>query len=667
MRVFGLGWYNLVMGDINEKVAVGRVPLVAKRETNGDAGGFAFASPSDEAAWVGTDIKRRIDAGAEPDEIVVFTRKNKELARFGVALSALGVPYTLATKEDVLDDPLVERLLLLLKAVANFGEETALVRAMHVDTLGIDELDIFLLARRASKERIPLVKLCCAPDAPETVLAFCNKLKGWTKFGENHTMAELVTLVVRESALLPRFVERQDAMEKLRVLLTFLEEHQRSHRNARLAELLETLSIMDEYDILKANTSSLPGRVLLMTAHRGKGLGFGHVYITGMNEGNWGGKESRKHFRIPGLSSTNSEEDEADERRLLYVAMTRVKESLTFTYSKTGEDGKEALPSRYLAPLELLVDEPGIDSELSALSFSAPKEISEIREDIKNFVRETLLDRGLAVTALNNYLDCPWKWFYRNLLRVPEALNKHLMYGSAVHASLQWFFDGWAKGEQSSKEALIARLLCELEKEAFTEKDLEDAKRDGSKALAGYFDNYHKLWTRDIENERSIDTQFDIEGEALRLTGKIDKIEKKEDSTVNTPSFGIRVKVVDYKTGKPKSENYIRGKTADSNGDYYRQLVFYKLLLSKYENGKYDMREGEIDFVEPDKKSGKYKKFTFTITDEHVRELTELIQQTATDILSLSFWNKKCDDGDCEWCRMRGIRGARIPARQSGG
>jgi len=243
-------------------------------------------------------------------------------------------------------------------------------------------------------------------------------------------------------------------------------------------------------------------------------------------------------------------------------------------------------------------------------------------------------------------LECPWTWFYRNLLRVPEALNKHLMYGSAVHAALQWFFDAWAKGENKGKESLVAHLLSELERGSFTEKDLEDAKREGSSALAGYFDTYNTFWSRDIENERSIDAQFDIEGEALRLTGKLDKIEKREDGTV---------KVTDYKTGKPKSENYIRGKTADSNGDYYRQLVFYKLLLDRCENGRYDMREGEIDFVEPDKKSGKYRKFRFEISSDEVVELEEVVSRSVKEMLNLSFWDRRCDDDKCEWCSLRNL------------
>ncbi|PIR44885.1 MAG: hypothetical protein COV10_02305 [Candidatus Vogelbacteria bacterium CG10_big_fil_rev_8_21_14_0_10_51_16] len=646
-----------------------RPRLLSLTKIAGETRLVTLTDPDQEAAWVAEDTKVKIKAGAVPEEIVLFTRTNKELARFGAALARLGVPYSLETKEDVLDDPLIERLLLLLRAVADFGEESALVRAMHVDTLQIDELAIYELALRAAKERQPLVSLACSPTAPPDILSFCKKLKGWASFGANHSMAELVSLVVREAELLPDFLARPEVLAKLRVLLTFLEEHQRTHRTARLAELLESLRLMDEYNILKASGSALPGRVQLMTAHRGKGLGFRHVYITGLQDGVWGSRQSKTTFKIPGIAPTTKAEEEADERRLFYVAMTRVKESLTLSYAESREDGKEAFLSMYLSELDesLLRKEKVASSlELATARFAPPMEEQPDKKEFQRFVRETLLERGLSVTHLNNYLECPWRWFYRNLLRVPEPQNKHLMFGNAVHATLQWFFDARTQGKISDiryqmssdlqskqsgmpgKPELLARLERELARQAFTETELVDAEREGAKALAGYYDEYVHAWTSDIENEKAVDVILKIEGLDIPLNGKLDKIEKRDDGTVN---------VVDYKTGKPKSENFILGKTADSNGDYHRQLVFYKLLLDRYEDGRYKMTTGEIDFVEPDKKSGKYKKLTFEITKGETRELEELVKKSVEEMLSLSFWNKRCDDKLCEGCSLRSING----------
>jgi len=127
----------------------------------------------------------------------------------------------------------------------------------------------------------------------------------------------------------------------------------------------------------------------------------------------------------------------------------------------------------------------------------------------------------------------------------------------------------------------------------------------------------------------------------------VDRIEqlKKEDGQTY-------VKVIDYKTGKPKSKNEIEGKTKYSDGGYKRQLVFYKLLCDLDKTFKYKAEQFELDFVEPNE-TGKYKKEVFTITENEVKELKEVIIQTMKDIRELKF--ERTTDylicGNCDYQR----------------
>ena len=134
--------------------------------------------------------------------------------------------------------------------------------------------------------------------------------------------------------------------------------------------------------------------------------------------------------------------------------------------------------------------------------------------------------------------------------------------------------------------------------------------------------------------------------DAVPINGKLDRIEITEGDS--------NVRVIDYKTGKPKSRNEIEGNTKTSDGNYKRQLVFYKLLLEK--EGKYDMAEGAIVFVEPDGR-GKAHREAFEITKGEVAILEKLVADVAEEIRTLSFWNKGCHQPDCQYCRLReGIR-----------
>jgi DNA helicase-2/ATP-dependent DNA helicase PcrA len=109
--------------------------------------------------------------------------------------------------------------------------------------------------------------------------------------------------------------------------------------------------------------------------------------------------------------------------------------------------------------------------------------------------------------------------------------------------------------------------------------------------------------------------------------------------------------VVDYKTGKPKTRNDIMGNTKTSTGDYYRQLVFYKLLLRHHDDGKYRMKTGEIVFVAPDTKGG-FRREKFEISEEEVDELETTIRRVAEEIINLSFWGEVCDTSKCDYCDL---------------
>ena len=114
--------------------------------------------------------------------------------------------------------------------------------------------------------------------------------------------------------------------------------------------------------------------------------------------------------------------------------------------------------------------------------------------------------------------------------------------------------------------------------------------------------------------------------------------------------------VIDYKTGKQKSRNALMGETKDSDGNYYRQLIAYKILLASAATSRH-MTEGVIEFVEPDETTGKLRKESFDITQEEADELLDTIKETAQEIMTLSFWNDHCDDENCEWCELRlGLR-----------
>lgn len=128
----------------------------------------------------------------------------------------------------------------------------------------------------------------------------------------------------------------------------------------------------------------------------------------------------------------------------------------------------------------------------------------------------------------------------------------------------------------------------------------------------------------------------------LKLNGTLDRVDY-----VN----GKIVRVIDYKTGKPKTKGFIEGTTADSTGDYKRQLTFYALLLSLQEDESLQCRTGVISFVEADI-HGEVKEFIFDISDEEIKTLKSELIAALASILKGEALACACDPDVCHYCDL---------------
>ena len=146
------------------------------------------------------------------------------------------------------------------------------------------------------------------------------------------------------------------------------------------------------------------------------------------------------------------------------------------------------------------------------------------------------------------------------------------------------------------------------------------------------------------ESEFFLEASLAIPGVgAVPLTGKLDRLDMKIDGSIL---------VIDYKTGKARSENDIKGLTKNSTGDYYRQLIFYKLLLKK--DGRYTMSEAALHFVEPNEK-GDIITRRFTISDAEVEALEAELVSAAQAIADGSAFAAACDPAACDYCDLVGF------------
>jgi DNA helicase-2/ATP-dependent DNA helicase PcrA len=632
-----------------------------------------FVNADSEHDFVAKDIQNKIGTGEKLEEIAVLYRNNDDAFAIGYALEKAGIAYRVESDADILKNEEIRKLLIIFEAVNDLANEEFLAKVFFIDFFEIEPLDVFKALDAARKEKKRLYEIAgglMGGPAATQFRELSKKLSSWASLAHNKPFVEVFEIIIRESGFLAHALKSDNSFEKLATLQTFftqVRELAGAKKQYYLKDFITHLERVREHGInTKTHSANFKAGVRLMTAHRSKGLEFDYVYIIGAYDGHWGNKSTRNFFHIPQTAGASSAGID-DERRLFYVALTRARKGVAISYAKEGNEGREQLPAQFIGEIDeklkkfeghserVKIQDHFVTSHKSDKKAGqktqenqkGEKADQKMSPENKRYLQELFLEQGLSVTALNNYLRCPWDYFFVNLIRVPKAQSKHQMYGTAVHETLKTFFDKYRVEEDMKKDELLHLFEFNLNKLPLAPGDFTDTLKKGKKTLGAYFDTYKGSWPRNLLTEFSIkgvhlessaDSTKGTDSKSsfgtLLLKGNLDKIEFINEKEVN---------VVDYKTGKSAKKEKLE--------DYHRQIIFYKLLLDLDEKKKYQMKTGELDFVEPDDK-GKFKKIKYEVTDAEVQELIKLIQEKAKEIYNLEFWNKTCDDKTCEYCRL---------------
>lgn len=637
-----------------------RIALTAKGEVKKPAvERREYVHQGIEDAGVCKGIKKLIEKGTSPEEIAVIVRTNREVEEMAVLLRGEGISVDASADGDILSHPITHAVRALVSAVTVPHDEVGLSHVLHGAYWNITPEDLVRIMSARRYDR-PLIEIIGSDELLKelgvkdvvSVRKVSEVLEGARKCALTLPPHRVLAYLIKESGLLmsSSTLDPFEGTRVIRRLYDEVEDMVLRDPEATLADIHERLALRIAHNLplnapyIKSGEQS----VSVLTAHKSKGLEFKHVFIPHLTDARWGKKYTREYFNIPITKTIQKEDlDETDdERRLLYVAMTRAKEGLYLSSAETGSEGKEYVPSRLFSYIdeELL---PFFDTKEEEKAFNSTGILSEDSSIAIDplLLRTLLLERGLSATALNNYLKSPWDYFYRNVLRLPELQPLHMLYGTAMHDVLERMTGAHSREGALPSESEVKKLLDRsLGRLPISKEEFVALHEKGFEALVIYREHLAAMLPKETKEEFTVRATWKT-GEKdipeILLTGKLDRLDLDAEGRV--------VRVTDYKTGKPKTPGYIEGTTKDSDGGYKRQLVFYALLLSLLEDERYACKEGAISFVEPDK-NGQIKEFLYIITDEEIESLKRKIIRVAREITHGAFLNAPCDPNKSEYC-----------------
>jgi len=639
--------------------------LHAQKEDGEKMDVIEFATGDAEKFFIYKKIKELLKDGVNPNEIAVFSRTNYENREMAEFLAKRDVSVVFSSSQNIIQNPVVRMFLEYLYVVNDPYNDQKLANLLSFGSSGIDTLDAYKIIRHLkNKEGGHLFETLLNEENlknleiknTKSVLDFVKKIAEFKKLSHEKTLIELSEIILKESGFLDWLMEKAEKVEYLShisALFSEIKELNKEDKNIDIEKFLKKLELYEEYGIEIKEEPFLLDKdgVRVMTAHASKGLEFEYVFIQKACDKVWGNRQKRENIKLPENLLLESKkltiEKNEDERRLFFVALTRAKKKAYITYADeyiSGNNTEERAASQFIEEIEkerlnlLKGEDIKMDKEEFLLGKLKTKE--KDKDEEKEYLKSLLKDYKLSVTSMENYLECPRKFKFRNLIRIPEAKTKHQALGTAYHKALERFFLEFKNtGKLPSESLLESSYKNALESEILSKKDREDVLEAGLKGIKGYYEKYHDEMIPPEAVEYNF-TKHEVHLDKAHLTGKIDKIEKINDKDV---------RIIDYKTGKTRSDNEIAGNTKNSDGKLKRQIVFYKILCDLDERFKFNMTEGELDFVQG--KDDKYKKVRVAFTNEDILKLKEIIKDMYNNIMELKF---ECQDpnGFCDYCKQ---------------
>ena len=329
---------------------------------------FEAQDEADEANFIASRIKQ--DSGGDYNRFAILYRTNSQSRALEEACMAAGLPYKIYGGLKFYDRKEVKDIIAYLKLIYNTDDSQSFRRIVNVPKRAIGDTTVKNLSDFADKEDISLFAACQRiEDAVEIPPRTRSKLKDFSELilkfvnaKDSYSLQDFVTLVIEKTGYLAELQsqntpESEADIENLQELVNVAGEFVPEEAHNALGEFLQQVALVSDLDGME----DISNNVTLMTLHSAKGLEFPIVFLAGCDEGVF---PHQRTFNIP------SEMEE--ERRLMYVGVTRAEEKLYLTSAKRRQmwgEYKYYNPSRFIDEIPpQLLNKIGFEGSTSGTS-----------------------------------------------------------------------------------------------------------------------------------------------------------------------------------------------------------------------------------------------------------------------------------------------------------
>ncbi|MBE6809540.1 MAG: ATP-dependent DNA helicase PcrA [Ruminococcaceae bacterium] len=310
---------------------------------------YTAADERDEAKYVADQILESVHSGAKFSDHAVLYRINAQSAAIENVFARSGISYRVIGGMRFYERKEIRDVLAYLNLINNTNDDIRLRRIINEPKRGIGDTTLNHAAEisRQLGQSLFETLMCADQYAPLSRAAgklkeFCNMIMDLSNSAEQLPMSELLIEMLektgyRLSLMTDADPKNADRLQNVDEFVNTVKQYELENDDPNLSAFLEEIALVSDIDAMNDNED----KVTLMTIHSAKGLEFEKVYLIGLEEGVFPGNQS--------IYGGNSEIEE--ERRLMYVAITRAKRNLLISNAVTrmvfGSTNRN-VPSRFL-------------------------------------------------------------------------------------------------------------------------------------------------------------------------------------------------------------------------------------------------------------------------------------------------------------------------------
>lgn len=351
---------------------------------------------SEEAKFVLDNIKELMYQGYDAKDFAILYRTNAQSRSFEEILMKNLINYKVIGGLKFYDRKEIKDLVSYLKIIVNPKDDLALKRIINEPKRGIGNKSIAEIESIASLHEISMLDLIrldeFRPLLTDRLKKLADKfympLKDIFDNIEKYKIVDLINEVLDKSGYIKMLetsysVEDRSRIDNINEFISSAAEYEEENPDDTIFDYLENLSLLSDLD----KTEDKDNSVSLMTMHAAKGLEFPIVFVVGLDEGLFPGKRSIDEGKVE------------EERRLFYVGITRAREKLFLTSSKSRRNyGKPIFykPSRFV---DEIIDKVIVEEDSSSYGYTSREYEKAMAEDyMREKTRQSVLNKKLVKT-----------------------------------------------------------------------------------------------------------------------------------------------------------------------------------------------------------------------------------------------------------------------------